>query len=391
MANILIVSNSYYPEITPRAFRTVELAKEFARRGEKVTVLLPNREIYHDNTLNIKGVKVIYGTGEPERKGEGNVRKNKKIRRFMPSWLQKIILYFYNHELFIKYNKGIYERLSQLGQKFDAIISISYPAAIHLAVSRAMKSNPDLLISPTLHDNVKIAEFSDPPFKGDFARGVFPAYYSYLKKWGRQFDYFVTPVDNAVQCYAPYIGKNRVKVIPQGFDMSAIKKVVYKPYDIPTFAYAGRFYENIRDPRYFFDFLKSVDTDFRFDLYLNHLNPYFSEMVESARQQAKGEIVVHEALPREELLQKLSGYDFLVNFENTTSNATPSKLIDYAIAGRPVLSFGEKNFDRGNFEAALRGDYSGQAAGIDLEEYDIKNIVAKFLELISGSDQKKKR
>ena len=74
--------------------------------------------------------------------------------------------------------------------------------------------------------------------------------------------------------------------------------------------------------------------------------------------------------------------DFLVNFDNTTSNATPSKLIDYAIARRPILSFNDRTFDAGAFRAALRGDYAGQVRGIDLADYDIRTVAARFLALI---------
>ena len=39
--DILIISQTFYPENSPRSFRTTELAKELARQGHYVTVLLP--------------------------------------------------------------------------------------------------------------------------------------------------------------------------------------------------------------------------------------------------------------------------------------------------------------------------------------------------------------
>ncbi len=42
---ILIVSRAFYPEISPRAFRTTELAKEFARQGHQVKIILPERNV----------------------------------------------------------------------------------------------------------------------------------------------------------------------------------------------------------------------------------------------------------------------------------------------------------------------------------------------------------
>ena len=44
---ILIISRSFYPENSPRANRTTELAKEFARQGHIVTILTPRKEAVH--------------------------------------------------------------------------------------------------------------------------------------------------------------------------------------------------------------------------------------------------------------------------------------------------------------------------------------------------------
>jgi len=90
---------------------------------------------------------------------------------------------------------------------------------------------------------VTIAEFSDPPFRGDVARTVFPAYFLYLKRWARQFDYFTIPVEKTLPCYTPYIDRDRVRIIPQGFDLSTVRRLPYTPHAKPVFAYAGRFYE----------------------------------------------------------------------------------------------------------------------------------------------------
>lgn len=299
-----------------------------------------------------------------------------RLRHLMPRFLVRWILYFYNHELYTKYDRGLARRLTGLDGTYDAVISISYPAAIHRAVSKAFRRNP------ALTGAVRIAEFSDPPFRGDIARKVFPAYYRYLKRWGREFDFIVVPVDAAVPFYTPYVDPRKIRVIPQGFDLTAVRTLPYAPHDKPTFAYAGRFYERIRDPKFFFDFLKTTGKDFRFELYLNHITPYFSEMIERARRETRGEIIVHEALPREELISELSRFDFLVNFENTTSNATPSKLIDYALTGRPILSLNSVRFDSVAAIAFLDGDYSGQVRGIDPADYDIRRVAGRFMELI---------
>ena len=298
-----MVSDACYPELSPRAFRTTELARELAREGHRVTLLIPNRQVFRDDPLQADGLRVIFADGTVEGRGGSAVaRRNKSIRRFIPKFAQRWILYFYCHEFFAKYNPGIFRRLVALDEPFDAVLSISYPAAIHRAVSRAMRRNPNL------RHAVTIAEFSDPPFRGDVAPNVFPAYYLILKCWGRRFDYFTIPVEKALDCYTPYKSRERIKIIPQGFDLNAVKRRPYEPNPQPTFAYAGRFYERIRDPRFFFDFLETLDADFRFDLYINYLDPCFAEMIRQAQQRVRGRIVLREALPRERLIERLGRF-----------------------------------------------------------------------------------
>ena len=55
---ILIVGRTFFPELTPRSFRTTELAKELARQGHHVDVLLPQNiqdkiESEFDNSVGI--------------------------------------------------------------------------------------------------------------------------------------------------------------------------------------------------------------------------------------------------------------------------------------------------------------------------------------------------
>ena len=72
--------------------------------------------------------------------------------------------------------------------------------------------------------------------------------------------------------------------------------------------------------------------------------------------------------------------DFLVNIENISNNQTPSKLIDYAIAQRPICTISILNFNPNLFNQFINGDYNNKL-NIDLENFDIKNVVSKFLEL----------
>ena len=158
MKNILIISNFFYPELTPRAFRVHELIKEFTKLGHKVTLVLPNKEIYHNNKVNIEGLNIIYSNSKKIIDGSNKnpldiIIHNNKIRFF----IMKIGKFFFPKEIFLTYDSGITNVFKSINNEFDILISISQPLSIHLSVIFGLLSNKKLRKTP-----VKYAEFSDP-------------------------------------------------------------------------------------------------------------------------------------------------------------------------------------------------------------------------------------
>ncbi len=372
--HILIVSGFCAPEITPRAFRTAELVRELCRRGHRVTLVLPNKAIYHDQPFEVEGLTMLYSASPIQENGAVPVRR--RLRRYVPEWAMRMILYIYNHEYFVKYDRGLTTRLMEIEGEFDALISLSYPVAVHRAAMYALRHNK------RLHVRRALAEFSDPPMRGEYNARFFPLYHRFLYRMGRVYDWFVIPVENAISCYTRYKPVSEIAVIPQGFDFSRTSTAAYQPHEVPTFAYAGRFYRNTRELRYFLEYLAGRTSDFRFVLYLIQRDEYFDRMIDEYRPRLRGTIEVHDGIPREALIERLGTMDFIVNFEFTYKTATASKLIDYSLANRPVVSFSELTFDPAVFDRFLAGDYTDALTLPDRAQYDIRNVAARFLELI---------
>jgi hypothetical protein len=91
-------------------------------------------------------------------------------------------------------------------------------------------------------------------------------------------------------------------------------------------------------------------------------------------------MIIKDYVPREELLNILAGMDFLLNFDNNTSTQLPSKLIDYAITGRPVFNISSET-DFSLLMEFFNGNYSGKMDLAPPSDYDISTIVEKFLRL----------
>ena len=83
----------------------------------------------------------------------------------------------------------------------------------------------------------------------------------------------------------------------------------------------------------------------------------------------------------------MSKADFLLNVDTTLDNnsnteAVPSKLIDYALTGRPILNINSAWLDKEKVAEFLEGNYSRYRV-IEKSEYDIRKVSSKFLDLLN--------
>jgi len=367
---ILIVSNFFYPEIKPRAFRATELAKGFCAKGYMVDIILPNKEIYRNNVLKIDNLNFIYSREKlitnkiSTEVNNSNWSDKLKLKRI----LKTIVFYFFPSEIYFSYNHNMTRQIINSNKSYDKIISISHPLSIHLSVVLGKWFNENL------RKAITIAEFSDPMFKGNY-KSVFPLniLFGYFFSWN--FEFFVVPISNATSKFTPFKVKNKIKVIPQGLKVNGIRLADYQKNDVTTFCYAGSFYKKLRNPSYFFEFLKNFDKPFIFELYLSRNDP-FREYVANLSFR-NGEVLIHDFILRDQLLFKLSKKDFLINFENDSTTMSPSKLIDYTISKRPILSFNKHTFDDNEFIDFVNGDYSSRVV-INIHEFDINKIIEDF-------------
>ena len=109
-----------------------------------------------------------------------------------------------------------------------------------------------------------------------------------------------------------------------------------------------------------------------------------SEAVFGAFKDLLGDkLEIRKYIPRHDLVKVMSSMDFLINISNNSSVQTPSKLIDYSISKRPILNISTSFTDeeKENFESFVKSDYSAQYKVRNIEQYDSKNVCAKFINL----------
>ncbi|HMO61153.1 MAG TPA: glycosyltransferase [Ferruginibacter sp.] len=364
---ILIVSRSFYPENTPRSFRTTELAKEFCRQGHEVTVYTIKDEKEHPPLEKEFGM-VIKSIGQLKFKPIDINAKNKLLYLFKRG-LSRLLLMFAeypNIELMFMVKRALKNE-----NGYDLLISIAVPHPVHWGVAWARtKKNPIAKTWVADCGDGYMLELAHDTFKKLF-------YFKYLEKWFcRKADYISIPNISLKGNYYPEFW-NKIVDIPQGFVFEEVQvknPVVNNP--VPTFAFAGIFMRTTRNPSQLLDFLISTNRDFRFIVYTRTadlLLPYMAVL--------KDKLEIRNFIKREVLIKELSTFDFLINIGYDPSNHIPSKLIDYYLSGRPVLSQETNEVNKKVVEEFLDGNYSNGFKFVDMDRFRIENVCRKFLAL----------
>ena len=251
--NIILVTSLIPPKNTPRANRTIELAKELAKQGHNVTIYaILGKYDYSDfeNKYNLKinNLSKIYFSNLTS----DELSKTGKISNLISIFLHKLIE-FPDIELVFKF-KNILKKESNI----DLLITIGMPFPIHwgAALNKGHKNFPKNWI----------ADCGDPYMGNKFTKPFF--YFKYIEKWFcRKVDYLTVPIEDAKAGYYKEF-YDKIRVIPQGFNFDEYKITTKtKENQVLTFVYAGAFYKGIRDPSRFVEYICTLKYDFKFIIY----------------------------------------------------------------------------------------------------------------------------
>jgi len=365
MKKILLVTNGFYPEISPRSYRATELAVEFGKQGHDVVVLSKSRDFDYSDFMANNAVKIkTWGYPKlPQIPISGNF-----LSVFILRILRRLMLLLFEYpdieDMFhvkkaLRYEEG-----------YDLMISFAVPYPVQWGVAWSQTKR---------HSVAKtwLADCGDP-FMGNVLDSFKHAFYfKYLEKWFcRKTDYIIIPISEAKYGYYEEF-HDKIRVIPQGFNFPLdLIKADQPANPIPTFAYAGGFLPGSRDPGPLLEFLSTLNSPFKFIIFTND-----NDMVNVYQRSLGEKLIVSNYIPRPELMEILRKMDFLVNFDNNTTLNSPSKLIDYAIANRPVINI-TRALDKENLLAFLKGDYSRCMHIPDHRQYHISKISELFLSLL---------
>lgn len=367
---ILIVSSSFYPEISPRSFRATELVKEFSRQGHDVTVITKYRDFDYSGFLSSFPVKFKnWGRSKFPLFNEFTMWPFSIIGRIISRTLLQLFEYPAIEDMFHV------RRMLRNENGYDLMISFAVPFPVHWGVAW-IRSNKYPIARKW------IADCGDPYMFARLDSFRKPFYFRYPeKRFCRRCDFISVPFrEMQKQFYPEFIPK--IRIIPQGFNFNEVKLHTEGPdKDKTVFIFAGSVIPGKRDLSLFLNFISSLSVDFQFIVYTNQ-----KLWFEKYRKQLGGKLLIKDYIDRLSLIYEMSKADFLVNVDSihdvqNNIEAIPSKLIDYTLSERPVLNLNSAFLDKDLVMEFFNKDYSGRRL-IQKSDYDIRKVSAQFLELI---------
>lgn len=100
------------------------------------------------------------------------------------------------------------------------------------------------------------------------------------------------------------------------------------------FAFLGRFYKKIREPK----FLLELFTHLPKNYILNIIGGGMEKEIEKYKEKLGTRLIRYGWMSSEESKQKMEEADFLINVNNTIDNQLASKLLEYFSTGKPIVN-----------------------------------------------------
>ena len=366
---VLLVSNGFYPEISPRSFRATELAKELYRKGHSVTVYSKHRD--HDYSSFLKEYPITFKMWRkpffPELKSVGISFLDRLL-----AIIKRILGILVEYPAIMDMLKV--KSVLNNEENYDLLISFAVPYPVHWGAAWSRSGKHHIA-------KVWVADCGDPYMLSRFDSFRKPFYFKYLEdSFCRKCDYISIPFSELQEQFYPQY-RSKMRVIPQGFNFNEVKlSTVSHCNKELTFIFSGSVIPGVRDLNLFFDYISNSTHEFIFVVYTNQPDYY-----RKYKDVLGNKLELRDYVDRLSLIFELSKADFLINVDtihdsNENIEAIPSKLIDYSLSNRPILNINSANLDEENIDRFFNKDYSGRRI-IDKERFNIEKVANKFLEL----------
>ena len=343
---LLIVTHSYAPDATPRAFRWAAIAAHWAAQGHAVHVLTtgrgggPRLAVESGVTVHRNGERVV---GTVSRGAAGTPSTGTTPRRPLLKCLYDATwkpLYWPDYAATWYFAARDAARKLMVAERFDAVVTVSHPFTGQLVGLALRQAFPDLRW---------LADMGDPfSLPGSVAVNNATLYAGLNRRLERR---VLARCDGA----AVTIEGCRA-ALAAAFPREAKKLVVIPPLlslpDAPlplpaalgeagtiNLVYLGMLYPGIREPGPLLSLFAAMRRAHP------ALRLHFFGDTQGLIERSGDGVEMHGPVERERVGPIMAAADVLVNIANGTGYQLPSKLVEYVHAGRPILNIAPRPSD----------------------------------------------
>jgi hypothetical protein len=356
---ILLISNQFPPDISPRAFRWGTITEVLADEGHQVDIVCGWRyNIPNEETLgNIK----VYRVGEfPLEKlrhwihsshnsfPKSNTKSNKYQGLKLDTIIRKIHdftwkkIYWPDYACLWYYPAIRKARELCKRQTYDAVISVSLPFTAHL-VGLSLKH---------CHPTAKWVLDIGDPFCFSEAHSNNQRIFSYFNYKAeeavfRSADHICVTIEKCRERYAKIFPRESSKIIV----IPPVSRLAIQEHHEPRrifkekkliLLYAGNLYRGIRNPNPLLDILRALlnnrpELTHKMELHFFGDCKQFQESFDNFCKQYNI-LHLHGIVPPAFVKLAEMEADVLINIGNQTNYQLPSKVVEYAGTGKPILN-----------------------------------------------------
>jgi len=365
--DLLIVTYKYAPAVDPRAFRWTAIAEHWAAKGHVVDVIcawecgLPKEETRSGVRVHRVGGPILQLIRErltgsyvgkvfekntglvPGKSSQGQGKRNtvfSSAYHLINKVVEKVFWPDYAWTWYFPARREAFRMLRS--RPCDGVISVSVPFTSHLIGICLKKNIPGI---------PWIVDIGDPfSFFREIGVNNFALYeslnFSCERKVLDKADAITVTTKSTMSQYLKYfpVCSGKIRVIPPMFSIPGNDRKddrVFNDGDKIRLVFVGTLYRAIRNPRcllsLFAGLLQSELGD-RVEMHLFGSVNDCGDMFDPYESLIGKKIILHGTVERRMVYRAMREASVLVNIGNTTTYQLPSKVVEYASTGKPVLN-----------------------------------------------------